>query len=104
MPKYYHIAVDIERAFNLAEAVLWFAAGLTLAGARNGEPFSRMKGLTAAAAALFVLFGLSDLAELRTGAWWAPAWLLAWKTANGLALLFCSWRMCRLLKRGREGK
>ncbi|MDT8286545.1 MAG: hypothetical protein RQ748_05500 [Elusimicrobiales bacterium] len=96
--------MDIERAFNLAEAALWFAAGLTLAGARRGEPFARMKGLTAAAAALFVLFGLSDLAEMKTGAWWAPAWLLAWKTVNGLALLFCVGRMYYIFKTGREEK
>jgi hypothetical protein len=104
MPKYYHIAVDIERAFNLAEAAVWFAAGLALAGARSGEPFSRMKRLTAAASALFMLFGLSDLAEMRTGAWWAPVWLLAWKAVNGLALLFCVGRMYYLFRRGLEEK
>ncbi len=96
--------MDIERVFNLAEAAVWFAAGLALAGARGGEPFSRMKGLTAAAAVLFVLFGLSDLAEIRTGAWWAPAWLLAWKAVNGLALLFCVGRMYYLFKCGTEEK
>ncbi|MDQ7772604.1 MAG: hypothetical protein RDU13_03665 [Elusimicrobiales bacterium] len=96
--------MDIERAFNLAEAAVWFAAGLALAGARSGEPFSRMKRLTAAASALFMLFGLSDLAEMRTGAWWAPVWLLAWKAVNGLALLFCVGRMYYLFRRGLEEK
>lgn len=96
--------MDIERYFNLAEAAVWFAAGLALAGARNGEPFSRMRELTAAAAALFVLFGLSDLAEMKTGAWWAPAWLLAWKAVNGLALVLCVGRMYYLFRKGREGK
>lgn len=96
--------MDIERVFNLAEAAVWSAAGLALAGARNGEPFRRIKGLTAAAAALFVLFGLSDLAEMRTGAWWAPAWLLAWKLVNGAGLIFCVGRMYYLLGKNREAK
>jgi len=33
------------------------------------------------AAVTFVLFGISDLAETQTGAWWQPWWLLVWKAA-----------------------
>ena len=28
-----------------------------------------------------IAFGVSDLVETRTGAWWRPWWLLAWKAA-----------------------
>ena len=28
-----------------------------------------------------VLFALSDVVEVRTGAWWRPWWLLAWKAS-----------------------
>ncbi len=31
------------------------------------------------AAVSFILFGLTDFVEMRTGAWWHPWWLLAWK-------------------------
>jgi hypothetical protein len=39
------------------------------------------------AAGTFVLFGASDLIEVRTGAWWRPWWLLAWKAACVFALI-----------------
>jgi hypothetical protein len=36
---------------------------------------------------LFAFFGLSDLVEVTTGAWWRPWWLLAWKAACLLGLI-----------------
>lgn len=33
------------------------------------------------AAITLVLFGISDLVEAQTGAWWQPWWLLVWKAA-----------------------
>ena len=34
-----------------------------------------------------VAFGLSDLVEATTGAWWWPWWLLVWKAACVLAII-----------------
>lgn len=38
------------------------------------------------AAGTFLLFGISDLVETQTGAWWRPWWLLVWK-AGCIALI-----------------
>jgi hypothetical protein len=32
--------------------------------------------------------GASDIVESRTGAWWRPWWLFAWKAVCVIALLF----------------
>jgi hypothetical protein len=53
---------------------------------------------------LFVLvvalaaFGGSDLVEARTGAWWKPWWLFAWKTACVVSLTLGFLHYCRLKK------
>ena len=52
----------------------WFAAVLLLGRTRR-----RVDCLLAATA--FAAFGLSDVVEARTGAWWQPWWLLVWKGA-----------------------
>ena len=69
---------------NRVEAGLWIAIALALAAAvvRRRE---RRCDLTAGAIT-FALFGLSDLVEAATGAWWRPWWLLAWK--GGCVIVF----------------
>jgi hypothetical protein len=47
------------------------------------------------AAATLVLFGISDIVEADTGAWYRPWWLLAWK---GLCLLVLSWLLWRYMR------
>lgn len=70
--------MDLALVFNVAEAALWFAfaAIIALLG-------GRVRGLTprprAAWAIAFLAFGVSDLIESRTGAWWKPAGLLVYK-------------------------
>lgn len=39
------------------------------------------------AAVNFLLFGLSDIVEVQTGAWWRPWWLFLWKSACVLTML-----------------
>ena len=50
-------------------------------------------GSPGTAAATLTLFGLSDIVEIQTGAWWQPWWLLVWKGAciSGLVLLLWIW-------------
>lgn len=65
---------------NYAEAVLWGVFGL--AAMFLGKSQTRyLLGLA------FIAFGLSDVVETRTGAWYDPWWLLAWKAACVLALV-----------------
>lgn len=71
---------------NYIEAALWGVIGVVLfafAAGRAGEQRRR----AAMAAGTFVLFGASDVIEARTGAWWRPWWLLAWKAACVLLLV-----------------
>ncbi len=71
---------------NRVEAGLWlFIAGALLCATPGRSPGVRWRLL--AAAALFAAFGGSDLVEARTGAWWRPWWLLAWKAACVAGLL-----------------
>ncbi len=69
--------VGIEQTFNYAEAVLWglFAIGF----AWRAVQARSVRGRCLIAAAAFLLFGLSDIVETQTGAWWRPWWLLVWK-------------------------
>jgi len=69
---------------NIIEAGVWIVMGLGVVvwTVRTG---SRRVGLVAGAA--LVLFGLSDVVEAGTGAWWRPWWLLAWKLACVATLL-----------------
>ncbi len=77
---------DLFRTGNTIEAGLWIAIGLAFLAAatlRRGPA----RRLCAASAIVFVLFGVSDIVEARTGAWWRPWWLFAWKALCVLAML-----------------
>ena len=66
---------------NLAEALLWGGMGMGFAARavclldakRDGS------GVAALAAVTLIAFGVSDIVEASTGAWWRPWWLLLWK-------------------------
>lgn len=78
---------------NLIEAALWIAIGAAFA-ARALVRRDRWRWNCAAAAVAFVLFGLSDVVETSTGAWWRPWWLLVWKGGCIIAFvwLYVKWR------------
>jgi hypothetical protein len=60
--------------FNRIEIVLWAAFGLfvLIFGHRVNGLSVRDRAILSLA---FFAFGLSDWAELRSGAWWRPWWL-----------------------------
>jgi len=76
---------------NLAEAFIWFGFSVRflLKSIRSNpcSPFSTPQ-LDRWTALTFVIFGCSDLVELKTLAWWRPWWLFLWKVGCVLALLF----------------
>src|SRR4051812_18128612 len=87
----------ITRAFqisNYIEAGLWTSIGLGFAIAAF-----RQIGITrrqcAIAAVTFILFGISDLVESTTGAWYRPIWLLIWKA---LCLLVFAWLLLNYIR------
>ncbi len=69
---------------NHIEAGLWIIVGLAFAGYGLAKPQSRIRTFCAALA--FVLFGVTDIVEAQTGAWWRPWWLLGWKAVCILAM------------------
>lgn len=88
----------VDAMFNLFEAALWFAIsavfffrGRVRAGGSAPESQTMRRELFQLAVA-FAAFGLSDIIESRTGAWWAPWWLLALKTVCVLVFLRAFWR------------
>ncbi len=87
---------DVERTGNLIEAGFWIIFGVVVTlvlwrQARRLTPFSLISGM------VVILFGLSDLVESRTGAWWRPWWLLLWKAIclTGMAVCFLKYIQAR---------
>ena len=70
--------MDGVQLFNAIEAGWWTLVALAVC-------LSRMPVKTRwarwALATVLLLFGLSDVVEIWTGAWWRPWWLGVWKGA-----------------------
>lgn len=83
-------------AFNAVEAALWIGMAFVVVffGRQPRRISTYLWSLT-----LF-LFGISDIVELQTGAFWRPWWLLAWK-AGCLATFLSLFAHHQRLKRAR---
>ena len=83
------VAASIAPAFrvsNYIEALFWCSvACVVFVRSRRLSMPARVDGTWWAID--LIVFGLSDLIEAQTGAWWRPAWLLAWKAACLLGML-----------------
>ncbi len=93
----------MERIFNLCEAGLWsaIAVGLGIRATRTRGPLRRILVLLAVT---FFIFGISDVIEMLTGAWWQPWWLAALKIACGIVLGLGFWKYYAIRKaHGRGG-
>ena len=82
---------------NYAESVLWGLVAVVFAeyAFRTREAIRRRCLI---AIPVFFFFGLSDVVEVQTGAWWRPWWLFAWKAACVAGML---WLLCDYLRRRR---
>jgi hypothetical protein len=67
---------------NYAEAALWAGVAAIAVARRNS-------GWSIALAAALLAFGVSDLVETRTGGWYKPWWMLAWKSVCVIAIVAC---------------
>ena len=77
------ILAAIAREFvyaNYIEAGLWTVLGAGAAAQAARCAGTVRRDLLILAVDL-IAFGVSDVVETRTGAWWRPWWLLAWKAA-----------------------
>ena len=78
--------MDLERDGNLVEAGVWFLlAIILLIQALRSE--RRLRRTLLVLVITLVVFGVSDLVESRTGAWWKPWWLFVWKA--GCVSMLC---------------
>lgn len=92
------VVADVETIGNQIEAGFWGLIGVIFA-AQAIRTRGAVRVRCATAAVVLLCFGLSDLFEMRTGAWWRPWWLLAIKAACILALLTLLWRHGRAGRR-----
>lgn len=69
---------DLSYTGNLAESVLWFIFAIVFCVVAFRTD-SRRRPLSLTLAAAFLAFGISDLIEAQTGAWWRPPWLFILK-------------------------
>lgn len=76
---------------NQLEASVWFLVALVCLF-KAPRDNSNVAWLGIVAAAAFVLFGVSDIVEIQTGAWWRPWWLLAWKAGCVLTFVWLWWK------------
>ncbi len=92
---------DLETNGNLIEAGLWLAVSLTL-GIQAARASGRLRRIFGILAAAFLAFGISDLIESRTGAWWRPVWLLILKATCVAVIIHGFHTYYRLRKEGRK--
>jgi len=85
------------REFNLWEAVFWFLVGTAVLLRPAAIGLTR-KERCLVVVALFA-FGISDLVEMKTGAWWKPWWFLAWKASCALTFVALSVNHLKARKR-----
>jgi len=78
----------VETVFNACEAGLWLMFAVIVFG-RYGRAPPGVKRVARVMALLFVLFGISDLIEIESGAWWRPPGLLLFKGACLIGLTWC---------------
>ncbi len=71
---------DVTVWGNRLEAGLWWVVAVALAIGACRVP-RRERFLWGLQAFVFAVYGLSDLIESYTGAWWQPWWLLVMKGA-----------------------
>ncbi len=92
------VLFDLEITGNLIEAGFWiiFGVGLAIAGMRRRRNLARLGLLSGT---ILFLFGVSDLVEANTGAWWRPWWLLVWKGTCLSGMVLCALKYRRILVR-----
>ena len=74
--------------FNLIEAGLWISFGVALQLVSRKLEVKHRRVAYVGVAAL-VAFGISDIIEIYTGAWWKPIWLLLLKAACIVVFIGC---------------
>ena len=91
--------MDYVAAFNYIEAVWWISLGIFVLRYRRRVVPPR-NGLRRTACLALVAFGVSDLIEAQTGAWWEPPSLLIFKGVCLAGIIACAVAYLRGRKAG----
>lgn len=83
----FETGAKVHRVFNLVEGVLWVGIGIVLLWRSRSPQGVRFPIIVAGVT--FILFGISDFIEIRTGSWFEPPWLLLWKVGCVVSLVSC---------------
>lgn len=83
--------MGVPGIFNLCEAAVWGTAAAVMF-ARSAKEVAPIRRLGRKTAGVLAVFSLTDLMEIRTGAWWDPWWLFALKASCVAALLWAGIR------------
>jgi len=75
-------------AYNAFEAALWAMLAVVVA-IRYRHAVAGLRRVAAIASVLLVLFAISDVIEMQTGAWWRPWPLLLLKGICLVGLIWC---------------
>jgi len=89
---------------NLAEAMIWFGFSLRYwLKSKQGRPLQAnlqrqiwKQQICRWISVDFLAFGVSDLVEIDTQAWWRPWWLLLWKASCIAGLVWLGWQWYRV--------
>lgn len=73
---------------NALEALLWAIIGCVFVWQAIRRRSLAVRSRCWIAAIAFLAFGLSDIIEITTGAWWRPWWLFALKATCVLMLIW----------------
>ena len=70
--------------FNFYESFFWciLAFGFLIKTIKSRRPLFLLIGIA------LLLFGVSDIVEMWSGAWWKPWWLLVWKAGCVIGLIY----------------
>jgi hypothetical protein len=74
------------RYSNYCEAGLWWLVAAAI-GVAARKWSRRARADARIWIIILLIFGLSDVVEAHTGAWWRPWWLLVWKGGCLLVML-----------------
>jgi hypothetical protein len=74
--------------FNVFEAIFWVAMGVLLI-VRSTRISQGLRGVGLIAGLTFLAFAVTDLVEVRTGAWYRPWWLFVSKAVCVVLLAAC---------------
>ena len=83
---------DIPEYFNFLESIIWFYVSFFVYKQSKLDKYIDIKSLQQRMSLFFIIFAITDLIEISTGAWYSPWWLCLIKVACALFLIYGFYR------------